>query len=501
VNRRFLAILVLPIVLIAAAVLDSRRDRPVRAMVAAPVAVNGPSLTAAPERTEANAPAFGPVMAAASALDSAWFCVAGTANQGGAADATIVVVNSGSQTSHVTFNLVTDDGTKRTLPLDLAPSTRYSLHVADVIQGQWAAATVLADKGQVAAAITVANNGGVSVTPCASRASSSWYFAAGSTDAGASELFALYNPYPEDASANITLTTEDGVRQPSALQGIPVPAGSLVMVHLNDTQNRRISIAAEITAPLGRIVVSRIQSYSGQGPTGATGAAPKGLSLSLGSAFPSTSWTWPYGVKVPRVSEQYVLYNPGSDDAHVEVDISLENTGTNGRIRPIPLTVQAGTVQVFDPGTLQQLPQSVNFSTTIRSTNGKPIVVDRIAVSSTGNQGVSFAPGSALWSKRWVLPATDTRNGRAYVAVSNPGTSLATVTVRALNGPAGAAAPSFQLAPGDRHDIDLALFGAGPNPAVLVTSDQPVVAAGLEFQTGGISQAVGEPEIGSITLP
>lgn len=497
-SRRLVAALLIPLVLIAASVYDGRRERPVRGSVPAPAKSATEAKSTVPEHVLSNAATFAPVVASAGAYDSAWFCAAGTANASGTADANVVIVNASDQAVNAAIRVVTDQGATGTVSVQVAAHERGTLRLADTVQGNWAAATVTTDGGQVAVSLVAAGNGSVSVTPCASRASASWYFAAGNTDRGATEFLALYNPYPDDASVNVTLETDAGVRNPQALHGLPVPAGSLVMVRLNDYENRRVVLGASIVAPVGRVVVARIQGFNGEGAAGSSGAPPKGTSVSLGVPHPSTSWTWPYGTKVANESDQYVLYNPAKQDAKVEVLIALTDPAQNGTLRPFPVTVPAGSVVTFDVATLTQVPASSTYAVTVRSTNDQPIVAERVAIANTPPAtGVSMSPGTPLRATRWVVSALDTRGATAYVSIANPGMQPASVVVQRLGAPPEA--PKV-IAAGDRLDVSVTNVGQA-TPSYVVSSDNPIVVGSLQFSPTGISASVAEPELDSVSLP
>ncbi len=492
-TRRLIAVVLFAAALASAAVLDGRRHRPVRGAAAPAIsAAGGPagstgSLPLAPS----NAPFFLPAMPGGRALDSTWFCAAGTARDRGIADAEIVVANAGRSPARASVQLVTDRGEAKTVRLDVPAAGSSRLRAATALQGDWVAATVIADRGEVAANLAITHEGSVSVTPCASRASDVWNFAAGSTERGATETLAFYNPYPEAATVKVQLDTEDGVRQPPALQGIPVPPHSLVVARLNDVEDHRSRLAATVTAPIGRIVAARIQSFDGTGPPGPSGTPPKGVVVTLGVPNPSTVAAWPYGTKGPSWSDRYVLLNPGPTDAKVSVDVGLTSPATNGRIASIPLTIGAGEVKDFDASGLRQIPDALNYSVTIRSTNGVPFVAERRSeAGGPGTVGVTYTPGSPLLATRWVIAAADVRNDRGYVTITNPGRRP--VEVR-LGGP-GVNAPPVEIAAGDRRDlaVDPARFGA--TPPLFIEANHPVLVGYVQQGPRAMSAVIAVPD-------
>ena len=67
------------------------------------------------------------------------------------------------------------------------------------------------------------------VVPCATTASTDWYFAAGTTVRGVSQWLVLDNPFSTDARVDVTLRTDAGCSCCPALQGIDVPGRSRVV--------------------------------------------------------------------------------------------------------------------------------------------------------------------------------------------------------------------------------------------------------------------------------
>src|SRR5581483_9352589 len=102
--------------------------------------------------------------------------------------------------------------------------------------------------GGVAVEHVVVGPRGRAVAPCASQASTTWYVANGSTDRDAVEVLALFNPFPDDAVADVTFQTNDGIRQPPDVQGLPVPAGRTVYVNVGESASRHALVSSVVVA-------------------------------------------------------------------------------------------------------------------------------------------------------------------------------------------------------------------------------------------------------------
>src|SRR5436190_19572111 len=54
----------------------------------------------------------------------------------------------------------------------------------------------------------IEGEGDLAVGPCARQAGSDWYFAGGTTERGAEENAALFNPFPDDAIGDLPFATD-----------------------------------------------------------------------------------------------------------------------------------------------------------------------------------------------------------------------------------------------------------------------------------------------------
>ena len=165
--------------------------------------------------------------------------------------------------------------------------------------------------GGVAVEQTVVGRTGVSTSPCADRASSTWYLADGTTTADASLTLVLYNPFPDDAVVDISLTTVERTLQPPSLQGAVIPGQSVRIVDLGQQAQREEVVSTAVKGRGSRLVVGRIQS--------ADNPARHGFMAGLAAAQAQQTWWIPDGDKGDGVSERLVVFNPGDLEASVEM--------------------------------------------------------------------------------------------------------------------------------------------------------------------------------------
>jgi len=447
------------------------------------------------------------VAAPAGALSSTWYCSGGTATRGGAADMAVTVANSGSRPLLTEISVVPDTGRSRTRQVVAPAHGRVRVLLRTVLTARYAAALVEVRGGGVSVEREVTGPQGSAVGPCAASSSDHWYLAAGSTQRGADEYLALFNPYPDDASVDMTFATEQGLRAPRRLQAFPVPGRSLRVIHLNSERvNRHSPLAAEVVARSGRLVVDRLGVFSGNGDPVGSGEgeikqtpAPRGLTVATAVARPVGFWAFPAGGKVAGEREQIVVSNPSRRDASVDVDIVLEHPQRNGRLDPLPLSVPAHGVKVLDVTDQATVPDNVGHSITVRSTNAVPVVAERVLSGAKPwrRTGVTMSPGLPLEATGWLFAAggvaSDTNE---QLVVQNLSGRSLSADVTVLDG-------SSSRAPALRH-VTVPATGRAtivldvlrrPDLSAVLRATAPVVVERGIYHKGrvGISIAAGVP--------
>lgn len=460
----------------------ARLDRP----AAAPIAVAGP----------------------ARALSSTWYCAGGTASKGAEADTVVAIANPGSHDAVADLTVVPDAGRTRTRSVVAPARSRVRVLLRSVLTAQHAAALVEVRGGGVSVDTEVAGPQGYDAKPCASRSSDHWYFAAGNTLRGADEYLALFNPYPEDTSVDLTFSTEQGARAPRRLQAFPVPGRSLRVVHLNaDRVNRHSLVAAKIVARSGRLVVARLQVFDGTGDRvdrttagGRSTEAPRGVSVASGVTGPAMTWAFPAGRKVLGAREQVVVSNPTNRDATVDVVITLDNPKRNGQLDPLPISIPAGAVKALDLTDQDTVPVNVDHSLTLRSTNGVAVVAEQVLTGGKpwNHIGSSLGPGSPIEATTWLFASGGvSADTSEQLVVQNLSGGPVTLDVVVLAGDKPVRDPELTgiTVPGNgRTTIRLDRLQR-PSLPVELRASAPVVAARAVYRTGrpGISISLGVP--------
>jgi hypothetical protein len=351
---------------------------------------------------------------------------------------------------------------------DLGVGEQVRFRLRDLVQAPLAAATVETGPGVVVVEHEVAGKYGKDRTACAEDSASTWHFAWGATTRDAREVLVLYNPFANDVSVDATFSTDRGIRQPLRWQGLTVPARSLVGIPVGDDVTRRGHVAVTLRAKGGSLLVDRLQEFDGALGVG-------GLDVAGGNPAARTTWVFPDGVvdRATAATEQVVLYNPGTTQAEVDVQV-LGVPSDQPAPEPFGVVVRPGRYEVLDLDGQRRVAPTVHHALAVRSRNGVPIVAERLVGR---NRIVQARPAATAASRGWAFVGTT--GGR--VAVFNPDPDhAATVDVTMFVDGEIVRAPGrsgVEIPPEGRAEVPLPPLGPRPEAAtVVVDADAPVVA-------------------------
>jgi len=453
-----------------------------------------------------------PTASADDALSSTWYCAAGTAtgvvagDTAGFAEQTLTISNASSNDASGSVTAYAESGTTAVKSVAVGAHGQTTLRVSDILKAPWASALVEVSGGGITVTHELRGPAGRSISACASSPGDNWYFPSGTTRAGTRNLLALFNPFPGEATVDISFDTEDGARTPQQLQGMVVPGGRVVKVDVGAIVTLRERVSTTVHARIGRVITEQIQTGDGRTNT------EQGLTAVLGATAVAPVWTFPVATAASTSAREIVsVMNMGDADTEVQVEIQLDDPATNGTVEPFVVQVASHRSSQIDLGTDPRIPKSVGRWLIVRSSSRVPIVAERSIGSTRGASvgGLAFSMGVPVVATSWlgtVSSATDVST--TLIAVANPsGSQTATVTI-SLHSKGSvapvAAAKSVRIAPGQRIVLNLASATVGKADAsVEVESDRPVVVGQWMTVTGPFEiQTVSDfPVVGTESLP
>ncbi|HEX9260524.1 MAG TPA: DUF5719 family protein [Acidimicrobiales bacterium] len=434
-----------------------------------PLDAGAPDLAAPP-------PALQPVVRGGDLLTDSWFCPGVPAAADGTAGGSVSITNQGSTALAGTLTYLPSEGNRLQVPVSVPPLARLDVDVAAVVKAPFVAVAVELAGGGAFVEQTVTGRSGIGISSCTSDPSPTWYLADGATTVDAGYRILLSNPFPDDAIVDMSFATDEGPREPQALQGYVVPAGGLKVIKVDDHVRRNTLVSASIVARTGRVVVGRYQGYA---------ILPRrGIVSGLGSPAAGSEWWFANGEKSEGINERVVVYNPG--EADVDVAISLYPLDPEGAvpIEPLEVTLAGGASSVVDLTASEVVPEG-RHSIRVSSGGGEPIVVERIMdLASDARRTTTVQPGSLMQSSQWVMSAAAPGGSTTTLAVVNPLATDTTLRVLVLGADGFRPAVGFESLklPGAGS---LRIEAPGGGVPLMVAADGPVVVERMLVPAGG----------------
>lgn len=417
------------------------------------------------------------------ALSSTWYCAAGSATgvatgeSAGFAEQSVTISNASPVDATGAVTAYTEKGDTALKTVKVEAHSQTTVRVSDIVKAPWASALVEISGGGITVTHELRGAAGRSISACASAPSGQWYFPSGTTRAGTRNLMALFNPFPGEATVDISFDTEDGARTPQQLQGMVVPGGRVVVVDVGAIVTLRERVSTTVSVRIGRVIAEQIQTSDGRANS------EQGLTAVLGATAVAPIWTFPVATAASTTAREIVsLLNTGDSDTTVQVEVQLDDPATNGSVEPFVVQVASRRSAQIDLGSDPRIPKTVGRWLIVRSTDNAAIVAERSVGATRGaaGGGLSYTMGVPIVATRWLgTVATATEVSSTLVSVVNPSaTETATVTISTHSKGsvlALSSAKSVRIAPGQRLVLNLASATTGKVDASLeIESDKPV---------------------------
>lgn len=448
-----------------------------------------------PEFAALSAPAM-PFVPHDGFINSTWFC-AGVPMGGDGEGGSVTIANPADAPLTGVLTAFTDaEATAEVeLPFEVPSRDSLTIDLADVQPaGTYVSAMVEIAGGGGFVEQQADTADGSAVSPCSNSTSATWYFADNYTLGGSREDLVITNPFPDDAIINITFASDDSVRSPQILQGVPVPGHSVLIRNESYLAKDEAIVGVSIVASRGRIVASRAQHYVGE---------RQGYTMTLGSPAPSTTWTFADGQNDGNF-ERYSIYNP-SDEQAVIAPVFL-GVNSENYVPPDLIVIEPGRVASLNIADVDGLPAGRHAAQFIAQSD-VPVVIERAITRQTDDGYItSVARGvdanfadTGFGYFRWSMAiGTDLAVDDVLVVVNLAGVD-GTVAVKAL-GPGGEAdIPGLEAVPMPANgvitiaipDVDAAL-----GVPLIVVGTQPIVVERLLPRGEGM-----RGRSGSLALP
>lgn len=469
-------------------------------VIAAAVVLDLGGGEAAPRPAETAA--TGPAVGTSDGVSATWYCAEGTGSTGRAnetiwignlADDDVradITVMPGGENEPTTRRVTVPKRGQLRVPVSSVLEAAEQTDPAGTITGPGVVVEVIGGRSVVEHAIAGLTEGqtDVAVGPCAREPGRHWFFAAGTTERGAEQNVALFNPFADDAILDVSLVTDSGLVAPADLQSLVVPRRTRVTVQLGNFVRRQAQVGAEVNVRSGRVVAEQSLAFTSENET------RRGVTLSLGAPVPAPSWTLPGVASEDGAAHAVYIANFAAAAAEVKVVPRFEDENT---VTPTTVQIAGRSATAVDLRPL--VAPGVTFDVEVRATRNMPIVAELLASwgPPTPAAGTAAALGSPVPARAWVFAATRfAPEDSATVSVFNPNQGATTIRLLAYPGGDPAAdAAELTVAGGRQTTIDLGELGITPEQLVVVRADVPVVAVRRILGAGGAALAPGIPDV------
>lgn len=444
-----------------------------------------------------------PTASAQDAPSSTWYCAAGTATGEGAAEQTVIVANAGDAAADVVVTAHSDEGGAAGTEVEVEAGSHAEVTVSDLVDAEHAAALVEVEGGEVVVEHVLSGPTGSTAGPCSSSTASTWYLPASTTVLGVDNEITIFNPFPDMAVVDITVETEEGARTPPEFEGLVVDPGSVRAIDLSSVVTVREQLAVVVAARSGLVVTEQVEVVTDEADL------PTGLSTVLGAPATEEAWYFPAARPLDEdVDERIVVFNPGDEQAEVDVQVLVDDPETNPFVDPYELSIRPGQFSVVELGEDERLPDGVGFATLVESRNEERVVAARVVDATETPAGRSVSLGSPLVATRWLAPlpgspdSEDAAVGRS-LAIANSGTREVDVTVSVLDEGDAEVVEELSVEPAARGVVDLDDLEVPTGALVEVEASGPVsVGRVLTFDDGeSFAEVPAIPVAGTLERP
>ncbi len=277
-------------------------------------------------------------------------------------DEYVLLLNQNSSPAKVTLNLLFEGGSSQSYDYQVAPNSRYTIHVDELQPDAQVSAVIQSDIPVVAERAMYFNYFGIdggSDSLGAAAPANTWYFPEGSTINGFNEYILLMNPENQAVTATLLLQPESGG---TVTRYYNLPPLSRTTLHINEIMPN-VSLAARVTTPSSVKIVAEQAMYfiyAGAWTDGNT---------TMGATVASSQWCIPEGYTGYGFDTWLLIQNPDPSQAS---DVTVYTMQRQGSYQLRDFSVAPGgryTIKVND------LVVGADVASTVISRNGVPIVV------------------------------------------------------------------------------------------------------------------------------
>jgi len=384
-------------------------------------------------------------------------------------DSWLLLQNPNNATANATVTFMQDNGTSTTHHYSLAPTSRFSIFINQLVPKAAVSTLVQSDHPIFAERAMYFRTDGHG-SPGVNQPATTWYLAEGSTAPPFDSWILVMNPNPTPTRVTFTLMLEGGVNK-TVVRDLP-PTSRASLFANQELPPTAFSARVEGTAP---IIVERAMYLSSGGGHG-----------TMAITTPSRQWYLAEGDTRAGYDSWLLLMNPNDTPASATVTLAKED-GT--LLVSHHLVGPRSRYSLF----INQLMPDARLSVQVQA--DQPIVAERAMYFGRG--GAHNTVASPRLARTWYLPEGSTASPfQEYVLIANPNGFSTNATVTWMQEGGKTSTQSVTLPANGRATLDA--NRAVPNAAVSARVDATapvVVERSMYFSNGnGGTNTIGIPD-------
>ncbi len=285
-----------------------------------------------------------------------------------------------------------------------------------------------------------------------------WYLAEGSTSGDFTLFYLLQNPHSTPTAATVRYLRPSGAPITRTYTLGPNSRTTIAVDEQDGVESTDVSAVITASAP---IIAERAMYWNRPGQPFVAGHGSAGVTA------PALEWFLAEGATGPFFDLFVLVANPNDVPAEITVEYLLLGGGILTKVYTVAANSRF-TIWVDDEelpaGSGQKLLANVAVSTTVRSTNQAPIIVERAMWWPGPETSADYwyeahnSPGATSMATRWALAEGEVGGAdqtETYVLIANPGASSgrALVSLRFEDG--SAAWNVYDVAPHSRTNVPI----------------------------------------------
>jgi uncharacterized repeat protein (TIGR03803 family) len=377
----------------------------------------------------------------------------------------IALANPGLSPATVLLRFQTDAGVTVPYVVTVLPTSRATVDADAVPQlGNASFSTVIESDVPLVVDRTMtwdATGYGSHAETALAAPSTTWYFAEGSTSGDFALFYLLQNPQATAVTATVRYLRPLGFPPIERTYTLPPQSRTTIAVDGEQAELASTDLSAVVTAT-APILAERAMYLSRAGQPFAAGHASAGVTA------PALEWFLPEGATGAFFDMFVLVANPNPTPASITAEYLLLGGGSLTKTYTVPANGRF-TIWVDDEqlpaGSGQRPLANAALSTTIRSTNGVPVIVERTMWWPSPETSANYwyeahnSPGATTTALRWgvaggAVGGLDT--DATYLLIANTSASAGQAQVRLYFPNGNTTARTYPLPARSRTNVSLA---------------------------------------------